>query len=214
MERTREAWLDEVARLGALTGREQAERVTEAALRAVGEGLARGDREALARELPEPFDALLGGAARAGELDRDGLVARVAALEPTSKGFAAEHLEAVCEAVAELADREVLLRLRKHVPGDVAELFEVRDRAPEPPSPSHHREVEPGHGDSIATGRPASKHPLSEARPDRAQEHSVAREANPHGDTKLSSAEGLTQERLGEDLATGRPASKKPVSEG
>jgi uncharacterized protein (DUF2267 family) len=214
MERTRDAFLDEVARLGALTGREQAERVAQAVLLATGERLALGDRDALARRLPAPFDALLGGAAHARDLDLDALVARVAALEPTSKGFAAEHPEAVCEAVAELADEELLLRLQKHLPRDVAELFEVHDRAPEPPSPAHHREEASGFGDSLASGRPASKHPLSESRADRAREHSVALESNPHGDTKLSSAEGLTQERLGEDLATGRPASKKPVSEG
>ncbi|HLM72216.1 MAG TPA: hypothetical protein VK459_05985 [Polyangiaceae bacterium] len=59
-----------------------------------------------------------------------------------------------------------------------------------------------------------SGHPLSEARFEPAHTHSVARSDNPHEDTKLSSSRGLTQERLEDTLAEGKPGSDKPISEG
>jgi hypothetical protein len=48
-----------------------------------------------------------------------------------------------------------------------------------------------------------SAHPLSSGRAKQAQRGAVA-EPNPHGDTKVSSATGLTQEREHESLAEGR----------
>jgi hypothetical protein len=62
---------------------------------------------------------------------------------------------------------------------------------------------------TLSEGKPGSRHPLSEARLDRAQSNSVARADEPHADTKLSSARGLTQERLHETLAVGRPGPKR-----
>jgi hypothetical protein len=43
--------------------------------------------------------------------------------------------------------------------------------------------------------------------------HSVAANDNPHGDTKLSSSRGTTQEREHETLAEGHPSSKRSISE-
>jgi hypothetical protein len=45
------------------------------------------------------------------------------------------------------------------------------------------------------------------------QSESVVKNDNPHGDTKLSSAHGTTQEREHETLAEGRPGSRRPISE-
>jgi hypothetical protein len=74
------------------------------------------------------------------------------------------------------------------------------------------RTVDPGRGTTLATGRPGSRHPVSEAHEDRAHTESIARSDDPHGDTKLSSSRGLTQERLRETLAEGRPGPEHPVS--
>lgn len=63
-------------------------------------------------------------------------------------------------------------------------------------------------GNNLASGRPGSRHPLSEAKPNGGQSNSVVESTNPHGDTKLSSSKGLTQEREKEDLAEGQPAGK------
>jgi hypothetical protein len=73
-----------------------------------------------------------------------------------------------------------------------------------------------GHARTLAQGRPGSARPLSEAapgsthplhsdKPRTAQSGSVARAHNPHGDTKISSAQGSTQEREHETLAEGKP---------
>lgn len=62
----------------------------------------------------------------------------------------------------------------------------------------------PGGTRTLSEGRPGSRHPISEARPTQRQQHSVE-DDNPHGDTKVSSATGLTQEREHETLAEGEP---------
>jgi hypothetical protein len=82
----------------------------------------------------------------------------------------------------------------------------------EPAGEFEYVHLEPGRG-TLAEGRPGSHHPLSEARPERAHSHSVVRADNPHGDTKLSSAVGFTQEREQETLAAGHPGSDRPLSE-
>ena len=47
--------------------------------------------------------------------------------------------------------------------------------------------------------------------PERA--HSVARSENPHADSKLSTASGLTQEILHETLAEGKPGPSRKVAD-
>ena len=60
----------------------------------------------------------------------------------------------------------------------------------------------PGGTRTLSEGRPGSRKPVSEARPANHQQHSVA-DDNPHDDTKVSSATGMTQEREHETLAEG-----------
>jgi hypothetical protein len=76
-----------------------------------------------------------------------------------------------------------------------------------PPSPAH-----PSHGDghTVALGHAGSQHPVSTSSADRTQSNSVAA-ADPHGDVKLSSSSGLTQEQVDESLATGHPGSDRPI---
>jgi hypothetical protein len=92
--------------------------------------------------------------------------------------------------VAEVLSPAALYRLREALPEPMSALFHPR----EPGKRFEHVHLDPNHH-TLADGRPGSRHPLSEARPERAQTDSVVRADNPHGDTKLSSATGLTQER-------------------
>ena len=46
-----------------------------------------------------------------------------------------------------------------------------------------------------------------------AHRDSVAANEDPHGDTKLSSTSGLTQERLHETLATAKPDTHRIIGE-
>jgi hypothetical protein len=54
---------------------------------------------------------------------------------------------------------------------------------------------------------------VSESSAERAQQHSLAAATNPHDDSKVSSTAGMTQEQIGESLATGHPGSDKPLSD-
>jgi hypothetical protein len=104
-------------------------------------------------------------------------------------------------AIADALDAEARARVRRALALAIGALLSPREDGVPPPHPEPPRAPAPG---TLATGRPGSRHPLSEARADRAHAHSVVREENPHGATKLSSAPGLTQEREGETLASGR----------
>jgi hypothetical protein len=109
---------------------------------------------------------------------------------------------------------EVVMLLQRHLP-QLAFLFELRETTPEPESPDQVRPSERPDNrwdNTLASGRPGSRHPISDARPNRAHAHSVARSDNPHGDTKLSSSHGFTQERENETLADGRPGPKRTLS--
>jgi hypothetical protein len=98
---------------------------------------------------------------------------------------AAELAEVVCNYLGDHLSLELRLRLERHLPPTLAALM-TSQRAPaiEPGE----RELIGGVSTTLAEGRPGSRHPLSEGRPERAQTHSVVRSDNPHGDTKLSSA--------------------------
>jgi hypothetical protein len=65
-------------------------------------------------------------------------------------------------------------------------------------------------GHTLATGRPGSRHPLSEAAPSAGQSDSVVANGNPHGDRKLSSAPDTA---VADTLADGRPGSGAPLAD-
>jgi hypothetical protein len=113
--------------------------------------------------------------------------------------------------LADALSEDVLTRLRRHMPGDMGQLF-TPPRAMTSTAAEPHGKHAPGPGSTLADGRPGSRHPLSEANP--AHRDSVARSENPHADTKLSSSAGMTQERVSDTLATGKPGSHRPLSEG
>lgn len=147
------------------------------------------------------------GADRPGAEDMYELVRRS---ENVAAGAAREHAQIVLGAIGERLDPALRLRLVGRLPADLARLLEARDigAPPDHVPPSF---LPPLH--TLASGRPGSRHPISEARPERAQSHSVVKEDNPHGETKLSSSRGTTQERLGDSLATGHPGPTRPISQ-
>jgi hypothetical protein len=126
-----------------------------------------------------------------------------------SAGFAREHTQAVCASFGELLSAEITQVLESDLPPPIAELLRPREEGEPPP----HRIARAAAHHTLATGRSGSAHPLSESAPPGAQAHSVAREKNPHGETKISSASGLTQERLDESLATSSPSTRRTISE-
>lgn len=176
--------------------RHAAERAVRATLASVAEALSSDEADALSRELSPDLRPLVQRYALALPLDRNAFFEEVAARELVAVGFAVEHAECVCTVLAERMSPDLRERLQRHLPL-LASLFELRD---EPPA-----DVPPlVHGSTLASGRPGSRHPLCEARPERAQAHSVARNDNPHAETKLSSSRGVAEDREGRTIATAK----------
>lgn len=193
-----------VARIRALTGldtEQEALLAAEATFSALGERLHPQDISAVANVLPGRFARALHTRSWPGDFELEELFRRVARAEGVNLGFAREHVLSTCRALGEMLGDEARRTVQRSLPAPFAALFAPYD-AEGAPAPYH---APAGEHHTLATGRPGSTHTIAESRPPIAQSHSVVREKNPHADTKVSSAHGLTQERLDESLATARP---------
>jgi len=209
-----EEWVEAVQRRTGLGTPELAGRVIEVTLEVLRQRLVDDEAAALAGELPERIGQILRGGAYEGDFGVEELYRRVKAREGVPLGFAAEHAQAALQVLGEHIDGELRLRLQRHLP-EYAELFEPRQEPPPPLVPERYEHLtEPGQGTSLSDGRLGSRYPLSEAAPVEGHEHSVARSAEPHADTKMSSSHGLSQERSGDTLSTGKPGSSRPLHSG
>lgn len=208
--------IERVVALAGLQQASEAERAVEATLPSLAEVLAADDADALRRGLPAQASRWLQVDTPAAERpsdDVDAFYARVADRSGLELGFAREQAQAVLAAVAEIADQDAVHRVTRHLRPELAALFSLPHEGLGPRSHSPRSAPTPGATSTLAAGRPGSRHPIAEARPDAAHAHSVARSSDPHGDSKLSSARGLTQERLDESLATGRSGPRSTVAE-
>lgn len=187
-----------------------AEKALAATVEALGARILEADRRAVVPLVPEPFAGLIARRPHVEQSDLADLFADVTRAEGVEPTFAMEHVESVCELLTETLEPDAVAMLRTHLPDDIAALFVKRERTTPPPRPSQpeHRKGKP-----LSEGRAGSAHPVSEAPADRTQSNSVARSANPHADTKLSSTHGLTQAREHEDLAEGHIDSEHKLSE-
>ena len=127
---------------------------------------------------------------------------------------AQEYLQITMAGLADHLTDGLLSKLHHELPDDVEALLQ-RDvtKGGQPPQRAS------GHGRQLADGRPGSRRPMSETAPGSSRpvsqaapgprhQNSVA-ERNPHADTKLSSAKGLTQEREGESRGNRRTSPDK-----
>lgn len=206
----RAGFIAHVAELGAFAHPEEADAAVEATLAALGTVLVPSERRAISESLPEGLRGLLATPRHAPNLDVERFYQLVQRHERVRPGRAREHAQIVCRALAEVVSPECRALLVRHVPWLESVLLAP---APLPLAPGPER-VPPAAPSSttLATGRPGARRPLAAANPDRAQSHSVARSDDPHGDTKLSSSHGTTQERERETLATGKPGPKRSLS--
>jgi uncharacterized protein (DUF2267 family) len=202
-------FIDRLMRDG-IPDRATAERAARATLATLGERLTEEEARGVADALPGALARTLRDASYDSDFDDAELYERVRRREGAPAGAAREHAQVVLRALGEVIDDDVRTRVTRALPRSVAELLEPRAPVEAPPH------AEAAHAPPITTlaaGKPGSRHPIAEARPDLAHSHSVAREDNPHGETKLSSARGLTQERLGDAIAAARPGPARPISE-
>jgi uncharacterized protein (DUF2267 family) len=195
--------LARIAERGGFRTPAEAERAEDAALLTLGQRLELPLAQELARHLPPRAAAALLRKAYEGPFPLEELYRRVAEREGVRLSFAVEHTGVVFETVAEALPEALRARLCRLLPERMAALFEPRRTdIPAPPMPPRPMQIEPGSGTTLADGRPGSRRPISEGGGDRAQAESVARTENPHEETKLSSARGLSSERRGRTLAT------------
>lgn len=133
-----------------------ADTAVEATLEALGERLSARDAASFAECLPPTFAAALVRLARHTAPKTTALYARVAVTEGVSAGLAVEHAETVCHVLAAALQPEERVFLQRRLPPEWAALFVPGQRAPEsasPPGPV------PGHGHTLATGRPGRSIP-------------------------------------------------------
>ena len=183
--------VDDVMWRGGLRDRARAEAALEAVLDALASHLAAADRAFIAEQLPPPYTTAVQRPTTAAASRPSDLYAQLATRDEVSLGAAVEQARAACAALAAIVGDDTRSLLLRRLPPDWAALFAPVAAAPETDVPAS---MVPGHGQTLATGRPGSSRPLSEAEPPPAQPDSVAA-ANPHADRKLSSAGAPGDER-------------------
>jgi|GEM_PF-2246509 len=203
-----DAFLTRIRHLGRVHDESMAAQLATATLRALGPALPEEARGYLATHLPEAHrkDLHAEGPEQEGALLA--LFARVSELSGLPEPAVRDHLPAVFGALSEEVGDKDLPRLKSLAPEYLAPLFAIPhpDTGTRPPEYIH-----PSHGSSLASGRPGSSRPLSDASPSRGHRNSVAMSDDPHGDTKLATASGTHSEQLKRTLATGRPGHDKPA---
>lgn len=160
---------------------------SHAVVAGIGAYLSESARQLVADEIPAPLADALDEGSISLPLDESVLGPGMSA------GRAHELVASVCRVLAEELSTDAIERVIEAVPADVGALFAES-------GPSSRAPHEAQRHATLADGAPGSEHPISEARPRNAQRASVA-EADPHGDIKIASATGTTQERAHETLA-------------
>lgn len=189
---------------------ETAARAVDATLAALAECLSHDEALALGAALSHRLAHRVTDADHRADGDPVAFFARVSAREGVAVGAAREHASVVLRALATGLDPGLRARLARALPEALAAMLAPRGASVTSPhaTVSHAPPLT-----TLASGRPGSHHPVSEARPAAAQAHSVVAEANPHGDSKLSSAQGLTQEQLDASLSRAKGLRARPISE-
>src|SRR5262245_47648186 len=181
------------AHAGVSTGR--ADHATRTVLAGIAGYLSPALRELVADELPPALAVIVMEADPVTRAIDDLLIGR-----GVTTGQAYELLASVCRVVAEELSAEAIGALLGSLPIGIARMLG-------PVSPElGRRPPTRAQRDTLAAGRPGSRHPLSEAGP-HGHADSIAA-ANPHADTKLSSASRSTHETLAE----GRAGSRRTIT--
>ena len=188
-----------------------AQSVGVATLTALRRGLSDDDADWLAIDLGPALAAPLVPGPYQGDLSLDQFYRWVARVAGLRRSIAQEQAQVVCRVLAELLSTETVARLRRCLP-ELATLF-TRPEPEQPASgPQHLRDEQPP-DHTLAGGKAGSDRPLYDARPasaaalptdspPRGHAQSIAVADDPHGNSKLSGARGLSQEREGRSLAT------------
>jgi uncharacterized protein (DUF2267 family) len=201
-----DALLDRIAQHG-LADKDAARRSLRATLAVLGERLVDDEAMALAEVVPLELAKSIENSEYDCDFRTEELFERVRRRGRMTAGRARENAEIVLTALGECLSHDLRRRIARGLPEQAAELLCGGRPLGEPPP---HRAASHARRDAtLASGRPGSTHPVSEAAVTPGHMHSIARSPSPHGETKLSGAKGLTQERLDDTLAAGCPPGAK-----
>ncbi len=162
-----------------------------------------------ARSLAAAFHpAMTGIFERSPATQVDGLGAFYAETERRERvglGFAMEHAQVVMQVLAERLDPELLARLRKRIPPDIAALLSAR---PTPADPPPHVHMHPPHDpiplQTLSRAKPGTAEPIAEAGRPLAHGRSVVRTESPHADEMVETAHSPRSSREDETLSGSR----------
>lgn len=204
-----EGFIEQVRVRTGLGSRAMVETAVRAVTEALGALIDHAHREEIAAHFPAAIAQMLRGAPSDPDADASAFLRRVAGVEHLPAGFAVEHATAILETIGGALHPSARRLLASRLPEEMRDWIEPR-RVTAPPHAE--RAPQPAPSETLAEGHPGSRHPLSEAAPHGAQSESVASRADPHADSRLSSAHGMTQEREHEDLAEGHPGPRRSLS--
>ncbi len=207
-----EQFVEQVALRAVLPLEGQAEGAIEVTLETLGRHLPDPHAAEVARHLPQPIAQFLRRERFQNNVEPDEFYREIAMRAGVPVGFAREHAQVVCQVLAEAVGVEGRQHLHVHLPPAMAELFTPRRSSSPPPAHVHPHLVQPGEGHTLASGRPGSTNPVYAA-VSAGHRDSIARSDDPHAGTKISSAHGLSAEQHHETLASGKPGSKRSLSD-
>jgi hypothetical protein len=207
--------LQRLESLTGLTAQGAMRRGVSMAARGLGAKISGGD---VVRQLAGTLPSILATPLRLGLSEPasslQGLIARVGEASGTRAGVALELTQTVFAVIAELARPDAIDRAREALPEEWAQLLCAPAATSTDVTPPAVRGTQPGTGHTLATGQPGSHRPLAHSMPPRGQRESIASTDDPHAQSKLSAARGISTERRGESLAQGRPGSTEhPLSD-
>lgn len=186
---------------GGISDWSMARKTLGATLAVLASRLTDDEASKLASRLAPELARIVDGEDYDSDFDAAELYERVRQRTGAAPGLAREQTDIVLRALGEVLDEPELVRLARVLPEPIVRGLRGREEVEVPP----HRSAAPARRSTLAEGKPGSSHPIAEAAPPSGHLHSVARNEDPHAETKLSSSRGLTQERFGETLATGSP---------
>lgn len=164
-------FIERVRNKAPLPDDESARRAIVATLEVLSERLYDGEAKFVAEELPDFAAEAIRSNPAGRSFGREEFFWRVAEHVGAPVGFSLEHAEVVCNALGDALPSATLERLQRDIP-DLAPLFE----APEHGRPPERVDDRARPGNTLASGAPGSRLPISMARPeDRAHQNSVAR---------------------------------------
>jgi uncharacterized protein (DUF2267 family) len=195
---------------GGLRTAAEARRALEATLGALGCAMDRDDVRATSKALPATLARVLERGPMTAVSDAPGLYAEVERRERVALGFAVEHAQVVLRVLAHELDAELVVRLRKRLPPDIAVLLRPNVPSAEPPPHVHahpaHRPAEP---QTLARARPGNSEPIADTRHELAHAESVVRSQAPHADRMVETAHSTRPGREDDTLAAARGDEKR-----